>query len=142
MPELLFNPRADEIGERIRKYREQHGLSQKQLAELAGITPPQLCRFEKGSELPTTPALARLAAVMGCSIDYLYHGRDDEILGKIDPLLRGPFVELQEFSEETRRAVYESAYAHMSREIIQKRARRNADTGVTPGNPKGDRNGS
>jgi len=137
MPGAIINPIAAEIGKRIRAYHEQHGLSQKQMAELAGIAPSTLCKYEKGQEMPSAPTLARIAAVMDCTMDYLYHGRVEEIVGRIDPLLRAPFLELQNFSEETRRAVHESAYAHMSREIMQKRARRNPDTGIIPGTPKG-----
>lgn len=141
MPKLkvLINPRAIEIGERIRIYRELHGFSQKELAERSGVGQPQVCRYEKGLEIPSTPILARLAAFMGYSMDYLYYGRLDEVVGKIDPMLLGTFVELHEFSEECRRAVHEAAQAHMSKEIMEKRAdrpRKNADTGVTPGMPK------
>jgi transcriptional regulator with XRE-family HTH domain len=142
MPEIVINPIAAEIGERIRSYREQHGLSQRQLAEGTGITPSQLCRYEKGTEIPGSAILARLATFMGCTMDYLYYGRVEQVVGKIDPLLREPFMELVDFSEECRRAVYESAYAHMSREIMQKRAGKNADTGIIPGKPKGERNDS
>ena len=140
MPELLINPNAAEIGERIRQYREKHGLSQKLMAEQTGITPSQLCRYEKGTDIPGTVTLARIAAFMECSIDYLYHGRVEQVVGRIDALLRAPFIELQEYSEECRRAVYESAYAHMSREIMLKRSPKNPDTGVIPGKPKNGRN--
>src|SRR5690242_4513008 len=118
MPVAVINPIAAEIGARIRSYREQHGLSQKQMAELVGIDPSTLCKYEKGTEMPSAPTLARIAMVMDCTMDYLYHGRVEEVVGRIDPLLRAPFLELQNFSEETRRAVHDSAYAHMSLEIM------------------------
>ena len=142
MPELILNPRAAQIGERIRRYREEHGLSQKQMAEQSEVTPSQLCRYEKGTEVPRIDALSRIAAFMQCTIDYLYHGRLEQVVGKIDPLLREPFLELHDFSEECRRAVYESAYAHMSKEIMEKRARRDPDTGIIPGKPKKKGNAS
>lgn len=142
MPQILINPNPAEIGERIRLYREEHGLSQKQMAEQSGVTASQLCRYEKGAEAPGSTALARLSAFMQCSLDYLFHGRREQVVGKIDPLLREPFLELHDFSEECRRAVYESAYAHMSKEIMEKRARRNPDTGIIPGKPKKARNES
>jgi transcriptional regulator with XRE-family HTH domain len=142
MPEPIINPTAAEIGERIRAYREQHGLSQKQMAELCEIDPSQLCKYEKGTDMPSAPTLARIAKVMQCQIDYLYYGHLEQTVGKIDPLLREPFIELQGFSEECRRAVYESAYAHMSREIMQKRRPMNRDTGIIPGKPKGGRGDS
>lgn len=121
MPELVINPKAAEIGERIRLYREEHGISQKQMAEQVRITAPQMCRYEKGTEMPGTDTLARIATFMQCWMDYLYYGRVEETVGKIDPLLRGAFLELQRYSEECRRAVCESIYAHMSKEILDKR---------------------
>lgn len=137
MPKVFINPMALEIGERIRKYRELHGFSQKELADRAGIPQPQLCRYEKGTELPGIMVLARLAAFMGYSLDYIFYGRVDEIEGKLDPMLLDSFRQLHEFSEECRRAVNESAQAHMSKEIIEKRAaKKYADTGVTPGKPQ------
>lgn len=140
MREVIINPTPAEIGERIRSYREKHGLSQKQMAELVGTGPSELCKYEKGTHLPSTHTLARIAKVMQCSIDYVYYGLVEQTVGKIDALLREPFIELQGFSEECRRAVYESAYAHMSKEIMQKRALRNPDTGIIPGKPKIGRN--
>lgn len=142
MSELITEPTAAEIGERIRRYREEHGLSQKQMAEQIGVTPSRLCRYEKGTEMPSSHTLARIATVMQCTMDYLYYGRVEQTVGKIDPLLREPFIELQGFSEETRRAVYDSAYAHMSKEILDRRARKNPDTGIIPGKLKSGRSDS
>ena len=141
MPELHIKLNAKEIGERIRSYRERHGLSQKQMAEQIGITPSQLCRYEKGTEIPGTIAVVRIAAFMDSTTDYLLYGRLEQVVGKIDPLLREPFIELSDFSEECRRAVHESAYAHMSKELMERRGRMNADTGIIPGKPKSRRNG-
>lgn len=140
MPKLLIiNPVALEIGKRIRAYRELHGLSQKEFADRCGVSQPQLCRYEQGSELPGGPVLARLADAMNCSMHYLYHGHAEEVAGTLDAGLRESFLELHNFSEECRRAVIESAYAHMSKEIMEKRALeppRNPDTGIIPGKPK------
>ena len=66
------------------------------------------------------------------------HGELDDI----HALLREPFLELHDFSEECRRAVYDSAYAHMSKEIMEKRSRRDPDTGIIPGKPKKKGNNS
>jgi transcriptional regulator with XRE-family HTH domain len=137
---LLINPLAVEIGERIRKYRELHDISQRELSDRTGVPQPQLSRYERGTDLPGLDVVARLAAFMDYSLDYLYYGRVEEIAGKLDPMLRHQFLRLHEFSEACRRAVSDSADAHMSREIMEKRAlqerKKNADTGVTPGKPK------
>jgi len=142
MPKLLVVPNPLEVGERIRAYREQQGLSQKQLAEETGMDTSQICRYEKGTELPGTNALSRLCAVMDCTFEYLLYGRIEQVVGKIDVQLREPFLELNKFSPETRRAVIDSIYAHMSREIMEKRAlepRKDPDTGIIPGKPANGR---
>jgi len=146
MPKLLLiNPVALEIGKRIRAYRELHGLSQKDFADRCGVTQPQLCRYEGGTESPRSSVLDRLAKAMNCSMHYLYHGHAEEVAGTLDVGLRELFLELHNFSEETRRAVIEAGYAHMSREIMAKRAlepRKDPDTGIIPGKPKSGRNDS
>jgi ribosome-binding protein aMBF1 (putative translation factor) len=56
---------ARPVGERIRLAREAQGLSQKELAERAGIAPPVLCRFEQGEREPRTKILRRIAEALG-----------------------------------------------------------------------------
>jgi HTH-type transcriptional regulator / antitoxin HipB len=54
-----------ELGEAVRSRREELGLSQRQLAERAGMTQPGVARFEAGGTTPTIPVLERLAAALG-----------------------------------------------------------------------------
>jgi transcriptional regulator with XRE-family HTH domain len=51
-----------ELAEAVRSRREELGLSQRQLAERAGMTQPGIARFEAGGTTPTLPLLERLAA--------------------------------------------------------------------------------
>lgn len=54
------------VGARIRERRKAAGLKQEPAAELVGISPAQLSRYENG-ETSTEPAmLARLAEAFGC----------------------------------------------------------------------------
>jgi ribosome-binding protein aMBF1 (putative translation factor) len=52
---------AFELGRAVRELREQHGWSQAQLAEVAGMTQSTVARFEAGGTVPTLPVLDRLA---------------------------------------------------------------------------------
>ena len=61
-----------EVGENIRKIREQQGLSQEELAELANIHRVTLARYEAGRVDPGTQAIARLAEALGVSVDVLF----------------------------------------------------------------------
>jgi len=61
---------------RIRKLREQNGLTQKKMAELLGCTPNHYQKIEYGRvNIPTT-TLAFLADYFNVSADYLL-GRSD-----------------------------------------------------------------
>jgi HTH-type transcriptional regulator / antitoxin HipB len=57
-----------ELGETVRQRREELGLTQAQLAELAGLKQPAVARFEAGGTMPTLPLLERLAAALGLQL--------------------------------------------------------------------------
>lgn len=54
-----------ELAEAVRSWREELGMSQRQLAERAGTTQPGVARFEAGGTTPTIPVLERLAIAFG-----------------------------------------------------------------------------
>ena len=55
----------------IKAWREYFGLTQKQLAERAGIKQPALARLETGKSTPRTSTLKKLADAMDLSIEQL-----------------------------------------------------------------------
>ena len=55
----------------IKAWREYFGLTQKQLAERAGIKQPALARLETGKSTPRTHTLKKLADAMDLSIEQL-----------------------------------------------------------------------
>ena len=59
---------------RLRDLREDHDMSQRQLASILGITQPQYCLYEQGYRDLPTDILIRLAD--------LYHTSTDYILGR------------------------------------------------------------
>ncbi len=56
----------------LKTLRTQHGLSQAQVARLTGNTQQQMSRLEQGSELPSLPTAARLAALLHTPVDALF----------------------------------------------------------------------
>jgi HTH-type transcriptional regulator / antitoxin HipB len=58
-----------ELAEAVRSRREDLGLSQRQLAERAGMTQPGIARFEAGGTTPTLPLLERLATALGLTLN-------------------------------------------------------------------------
>ena len=57
---------------RIRELRQARGLTQRQLAELVGMSIPTVCQWEIGLRTPQTRMLPRIARALGCTIDQLY----------------------------------------------------------------------
>jgi transcriptional regulator with XRE-family HTH domain len=65
-------PDRGEVGPRLRQLRDQKGLSARQVAGLAGLTPAYLSRLENGRVSPTVATLARLVEGMGETMATLF----------------------------------------------------------------------
>ena len=62
------------IPNRLRRCREDHGISQREVARLLGISnTSMISRWEKGRCLPSSINLFRLAAVYSTMVDELYY---------------------------------------------------------------------
>ena len=59
------------FGEMLRKLRKEKGVSQNQLAIQMHVTHSTIARWENGRRLPDVSMIARLATVLGVSIDTL-----------------------------------------------------------------------
>jgi transcriptional regulator with XRE-family HTH domain len=62
------------FGERVRVARERLRMKQEQLAELVATDAGSVSRWERGKGYPQAPQLAKLAAALGESLDYLVLG--------------------------------------------------------------------
>ena len=59
------------LSENLRQLRETRGLSQQQLAKLAGVPRPTWASLESGSANPTLSVLVKVAGALGVSIEEL-----------------------------------------------------------------------
>ena len=59
------------IGQNIRAWRKQRGLTQNQLGELCGISSASIGSYEKGATLPKRRVVDKIAAALGVSADKL-----------------------------------------------------------------------
>ena len=59
------------IGQKIRDKREAFNLTQRELAEVLGITPQHLSLVEQDKKTPSVALLVKLAEKLGVSVDYL-----------------------------------------------------------------------
>jgi transcriptional regulator with XRE-family HTH domain len=60
--------RAFQMGERVRLLREEHGLSQRELAERIGSTQPAIARLEAGGVTPSLGTLEKIAEALDTAL--------------------------------------------------------------------------
>src|SRR5918992_6327087 len=78
-----------EIDNRLRERRQSSGLSQKQLADMAGITRQAVCAVEANQYSPATSVALQLARVLRCRVEELFSIKtggeivDGEMLGSM-----------------------------------------------------------
>ena len=63
---------AKAVGQRIRNYRTQKGLSQEKLAELSGCHPTYIGQLERGEKNATLESIERITAALGVSLSKLF----------------------------------------------------------------------
>lgn len=93
----------EQIGDRIRRRREELGMSQSDLARRADLTPSGIWQYEQGERKPSSEALTKLADALKVATDYLLGVRDptwEDLLADKD--LRTMFRGLETLSERDR----------------------------------------
>lgn len=72
-----------DFGARLKALREKRGLSQAELADMAGVFKGQLLRYEHGRSSPTAEKIVALARVLRVSTDALLRGdrKGEESIG-------------------------------------------------------------
>ncbi|GII85295.1 hypothetical protein Ssi03_32850 [Sphaerisporangium siamense] len=83
-PEYEQAGRDLELGDQLREIRKRRGLSQKVVAERAGMSQPALSRIEGGGGIPDIATLLRLGMAMG--VRFRVELVDDDDTTEIEPL--------------------------------------------------------
>ena len=65
------------IGEVIKKYRRNTGMTQEEMANRLGVTAPAVNKWEKGNTLPDVALLAPIARLLGITTDELLSFHDE-----------------------------------------------------------------
>lgn len=94
---------AENFGYRLRKVREEKGLSQVELAEKSGLQPSAVSHFELGRRSPSFDNLKRLADALAVTIDYLL-GRQIEATAA-GPVAEQVFRDFEQLSLEDQDAL-------------------------------------
>lgn len=72
-----------QFNERVRKYMDKNGYSQKQLSKLSGITEASMSKYLSGERTPRIDVVVSLAKALGISVDELI-GDDEKLAGEFD----------------------------------------------------------
>ena len=123
------------FSERLKQFREEKNLTQKELGKIAGITERQIQNYEAGVARPRITAAEKLAKAFGCSVESLlgYEGmliadaaerggsksaKDvDELISDVSSLFAGG--ELSDEDKDALMAALSNAY-FKSKEINKK----------------------
>ena len=65
------------IGDVIKKYRKNKGMTQEEMAARLGVTAPAVNKWEKGNTLPDVALLAPIARLLGITTDELLSFKDN-----------------------------------------------------------------
>ncbi|HEY2829082.1 MAG TPA: helix-turn-helix domain-containing protein, partial [Thermoanaerobaculia bacterium] len=118
------DPLAVDIGNRIRLFREEHQILQKDFADGAGIPRSRLCQYENGEELPGLRAVTRIALFMDHSVDWLLYGRENDGTMRAEPVVRETILALERATPHVRNAVIEIATAMIRQDLDDKKVQK------------------
>lgn len=76
------------IGEVIRKYRREKGLTQEAMAIRLGVSTPAVNKWENGASLPDVTMLAPIARLLGVTVDTLLSFRQELTDEEVNDLVR------------------------------------------------------
>ena len=68
----------NKLGGRISELLKQYGLSQRELAEIVGVTEVSMSRYIRGDRVPRGPILANIAAALHTTPEYLLDQESEE----------------------------------------------------------------
>lgn len=87
-----------EMGTQIRVNRLRCNLTQEKLADLLGVTPQAVSKWEKDSSLPDITLLPELSSIFGIKIDELFDCPEETHLRRIEAMLeREPMLSRSDF---------------------------------------------
>ena len=66
------------LGRRIALYRKEKGLKQDELAEMLGVSPQAVSKWENDQTCPDIGLLPQLAKILGVTVDELLSGKAEE----------------------------------------------------------------
>ena len=65
------------LGQRIKQLRQEHDITQKELADFLGVTPKAVSFYELGQRMPSNEMILKLAQKFCVSTDYLLGNKEN-----------------------------------------------------------------
>lgn len=69
----------DFVSQRLTEAREVRGMTKSSLADIVGISPSQITKYEKDEQSPSPGILGKISLTLGVPIDYFFYKREVEI---------------------------------------------------------------
>lgn len=69
---------TDTLGGRITSLLTKNGLTQRELAEMIGVTEVSMSRYISGGRMPKGPIVANIATALHTTADYLLNGEEGD----------------------------------------------------------------
>ena len=88
------------IGQRIRNYRTQRGLSQEKLAELSGCHPTYIGQVERGEKNATLESIEKIASALNVPLSQLFEKLDNSDAYESIPLKCYEFFSVKTNAEQ------------------------------------------
>ena len=108
------------FGDNLKKARTDKGISQSQLAELMGIHPAHISRYERNQTVPSIDVVKKFADLLEVTTDMLVYGGEKAKEKITDDELLTMFAKAQALSEEDRKCVKSFLKAFLFQRDMQK----------------------
>lgn len=94
------------FSERLKRVREERGLSQTELGKLTKIHPHHISKYENAKSIPSADKLKILATALQVSADYLlFDGQKKEKVEFDNPILKESFIAVSRINKEDQETV-------------------------------------
>ncbi len=84
----------ENIGTKIAELRKSRGMKQDELAEMLGVTPQAVSKWENGASMPDIALLPKIAEIFGVTIDDLFRDAPKPDVQVVPPEKRKSFDEM------------------------------------------------
>ena len=104
---------AMQIGDLIRMKREEHGLTQEQLAELIGKSAGYIVQLERGLSMASIPTLKRLVNVLSLDANQIFYDekQDQYQFSELENMLSELDEPVQKFIQDSIRTAFHKKHS-------------------------------